>query len=62
MQLARGLYLEPEQGHDGRFVVDLNEACNPFCAYNEAYSCPFPPPENWLKVPVPVGERTYGAH
>ena len=57
-----GRYLDPEQLPDGRHEVDFNLAYNPFCAYNEAYSCPFPPPENWLKVPVPAGEKTYGGH
>jgi uncharacterized protein len=57
-----GRYLDPAQGHDGRYELDFNQAYNPFCAYNESYSCPFPPPENWLHVPVPVGERTYAEH
>lgn len=57
-----GRYLDPPQGHDGRYEVDFNQAYNPFCAYNESYSCPFPPPENWLQVPVPAGEKTYTAH
>lgn len=39
--------------------IDLNFAYNPFCAYSEAYSCPLPPPENWLKVPVRAGEMTF---
>lgn len=54
-----GRYLDPPQLPDGRYEVDFNQAYNPFCAYNEAYSCPFPPPENWLQVPVPAGEKTY---
>jgi uncharacterized protein (DUF1684 family) len=57
-----GRYLDPQHLPDGRYEVDLNLAYNPFCAYNESYSCPFPPPENWLKVAVPVGEKTYGEH
>lgn len=32
---------------------------NPFCAYNDAYSCPLPPVENWLQVPIRAGERDY---
>jgi uncharacterized protein (DUF1684 family) len=39
--------------------VDFNYCYNPYCAYNEAYSCPLPPPENWLKVPIRAGEKTY---
>ncbi len=56
-----GRYLDPPQLPDGRHEIDFNQAYNPFCAYSEAYSCPFPPPENWLQVPVKAGERTYGA-
>lgn len=54
-----GRYLEVEEVAPGTFVVDLNRAYNPFCAYNEAFSCPFPPFENWLQVPVRAGEKTY---
>lgn len=57
-----GRYIDPEQLPDGRYEVDFNLAYNPLCAYNEAYSCPFPPPENWLQVPVLAGEKTYGDH
>jgi uncharacterized protein (DUF1684 family) len=57
-----GRYLDPGELPDGRFEVDLNRAYSPFCAYNEAYSCPFPPPENWLQVPVRAGEKAYPGH
>ena len=43
----------------GRVVVDFNLAYNPYCAYNDAYSCPLPPAENWLQVAVRAGERDY---
>ena len=57
-----GRYLEVVELGGGRFLLDFNQAYNPFCAYNEAYSCPFPPPENWLQVPVEAGEKAYGDH
>lgn len=51
-----GRYLDvPGQGR--HVTVDLNYAYHPFCAYNQAYSCPLPPRENWLTAPVPAGER-----
>ena len=55
-----GRYLEadPLDPRGDEYVVDFNLAYNPFCAYDDAYSCPFPPPENWLQVPVTAGERT----
>ena len=57
-----GRYLEPEPVGDGQFVVDFNLAYNPYCAYNEDYSCPIPPAENRLKVPIRAGEMAYGEH
>lgn len=39
--------------------LDFNKAYNPFCAYNESYSCPFPPPENLLEVAIRAGEKDY---
>ena len=40
-------------------TVDFNYCYNPYCAYNEAYSCPLPPRENWLKVPIAAGEKAF---
>jgi uncharacterized protein (DUF1684 family) len=39
--------------------LDFNIAYNPYCAYNENFSCPFPPKENILKVAVLAGEKSY---
>ena len=39
--------------------VDFNYAYNPYCAYNLAYSCPLPPRENWLNVPIEAGEKNF---
>lgn len=41
------------------FEIDFNYAYNPYCAYNLAYSCPLPPRENWLNVPVRAGEKKF---
>jgi len=56
-----GRYLEPEPLPDGRFLVDFNLAYNPYCAYNDQWSCPLTPFENRLKVPIHAGEKTYHA-
>ncbi|HEX6892783.1 MAG TPA: DUF1684 domain-containing protein [Chryseolinea sp.] len=40
-------------------TLDFNKAYNPYCAYVEKYSCPFPPPENLLKVAIRAGEMVY---
>lgn len=54
---AAGRYLEIDRTATGIYVIDFNRAFNPFCAYNEEYDCPYPPPENRLPVPVRAGER-----
>ena len=40
-------------------VLDFNKAYNPYCAYNASYSCPLPPQENLLKIPIRAGEKIY---
>lgn len=47
--------------HDGagsgpRFILDFNFGYNPSCAYNEAWACPLPGPENRVEAEIPVGE------
>ncbi len=54
-----GRYLEPEPLSGGRFLVDFNLAYNPYCAYNEHWSCPLTPFENRLKVPIRAGEKSF---
>jgi uncharacterized protein (DUF1684 family) len=54
-----GRYLEPEPLPGGRFLVDFNMAYNPYCAYNERWSCPITPAENRLKVGIRAGEKLF---
>lgn len=54
-----GRYLEPEPLPGGRFLIDFNMAYNPYCAYNEQWSCPLTPLENRLKVPIKAGEKLF---
>ncbi len=43
----------------GKLEVDFNYAYNPYCAYQLGYSCPLPPPENWLTVQIRAGEKKF---
>ena len=52
-----GRYIEFDRNGSGIYELDFNRAFNPYCYYNESYECPFPPPENRLKIPIRVGER-----
>lgn len=54
-----GRYLEPDLEENGSVLVDFNYLYNPYCAYNEAFSCPLPPLENWLQVPIRAGEKKF---
>lgn len=54
-----GRYLEPEKLPNGKFLVDFNLAYNPYCAYNEKWSCPITPAENRLKVSICAGEKIF---
>ncbi|MEZ4947361.1 MAG: DUF1684 domain-containing protein [Cyclobacteriaceae bacterium] len=40
-------------------LLDFNKAYNPYCAYSDKFSCPFPPKENILSVPIRAGEKVY---
>jgi uncharacterized protein (DUF1684 family) len=58
-----GRYLEPEPLGNGKVSLDFNLAYNPYCAYNDGYSCPITPAENRLKVPIRAGEKVFpGGH
>jgi len=55
-----GRYLDVKKTPGASSVIlDFNQAYNPYCAYAENYSCPFPPKENVLKTAVRAGEKTY---
>jgi uncharacterized protein len=54
-----GRYLEIEPMTGDKYLVDFNLAYNPYCAYNEFWSCPIPPKENRLSVPIRAGEKKF---
>ena len=54
---GRYLYIEPMPG--GKVLIDFNRAYNPFCEYNEKYTCPFAPEENKLEIAIRAGEKRF---
>lgn len=54
-----GRYLDPDPLPGNRFLVDFNLAYNPYCAYNEMWSCPITPFENRIKIPIRAGEKIF---
>ncbi|MEZ0579531.1 DUF1684 domain-containing protein [Nocardioides sp. MH1] len=47
----------PPPGPDGTVVLDFNRATNLPCAYTAFTTCPIPPPQNRMKIPVAAGEQ-----
>jgi uncharacterized protein (DUF1684 family) len=58
---SAGRYLDIEPTTTGYYTIDFNRAYNPYCAYNAAYECPYPPPSNRLDVAIVAGEKAPGA-
>lgn len=54
-----GRYLDLEVPKKKKIILDFNKAYNPYCAYSDDYSCPFPPKENILPIAVRAGEKTF---
>ena len=54
-----GRYLDVDNNDDGSVILDFNLAYNPSCVYSDGYSCPLPPIENWLQVPIEAGEKMW---
>jgi len=42
-----------------KITVDFNLAYNPYCAYDDRWSCVIPPPENFLNIKILAGEKKF---
>lgn len=56
-----GRYMDLDATASGLYLVDFNLAYHPYCYYNPEYDCPYPPPENRLKLPIRAGEKLRAA-
>jgi len=54
-----GRYIDLSIPEGNRMEIDFNKAYNPLCVYNEKYSCPIVPRENFLEVKVEAGVKMY---
>jgi len=52
---GRFLRTPPVEGN--RVLLDFNRAYNPPCAFTPYATCPLPPAENRLSIPVEAGEQ-----
>lgn len=56
---AGGRYTEARIPKDDTIIIDFNTAYNPYCAYNEKYSCPIVPRVNYLATRVEAGVKAF---
>ncbi|WP_042503280.1 DUF1684 domain-containing protein [Algibacter lectus] len=57
-----GRYLDMKIPDSNTVVIDFNSAYNPYCAYNERFSCPVVPRVNYLKTRVEAGVKAFKKH
>ncbi|PHR71643.1 MAG: hypothetical protein COA67_06410 [Lutibacter sp.] len=57
-----GRYIDVKIPEGDTIVIDFNKAYNPYCAYNDEYSCPIPPRENDLNVEIKAGVLAFEKH
>ena len=50
---------EADIQRDGTIVIDFNHSYNPYCAYDDVYSCPLPPRKNHLTISVEAGIKDF---
>ena len=54
-----GRYTEARIPEGDTIVIDFNTAYNPYCAYNEKYSCPIVPRANYLDLEIEAGVKAF---
>jgi len=54
-----GRYIDLQENTTGIYELDFNRAYSPYCVYGRDYSCPLPPRENTLPVPIYAGEKNF---
>ena len=57
-----GRYIDLTAPEADELVIDFNKAYNPYCAYNEKYSCPIVPRDNYLDLKVEAGVKNFQKH
>ncbi len=57
-----GRYIDLRIPKGDSIDIDFNTAYNPYCAYNDKYSCPIVPRDNYLKTRVEAGVKAFGKH
>ena len=54
-----GRYIDLRIPDGDSIIIDFNKAYNPLCVYDEKYSCPLVPRENYLDIEVIAGMKDF---
>ncbi len=57
-----GRYIDLTIPESNQVTIDFNKSYNPYCAYNEKFSCPIVPRENYLSLKVNAGVKRFKDH
>jgi uncharacterized protein (DUF1684 family) len=57
-----GRYIDLTIPKFNQLTIDFNKSYNPYCAYNEKYSCPIVPRENYLPLKINAGIKRFKNH
>ncbi len=57
-----GRYVEGRIPEGDSIVIDFNTAYNPYCAYNDKYSCPIVPRANYVDAYLRAGVKAFKKH
>ncbi len=57
-----GRYVEARIPAGDTLIINFNEAYNPYCAYNERYSCPIVPRANYINTRIKAGVKAFDKH
>ncbi|WP_091894908.1 DUF1684 domain-containing protein [Polaribacter sp. KT25b] len=51
-----------DENPDGTIRLNFNNTYNPYCAYNDKYSCPLTPRKNHLDLEIKAGVKVFKKH
>lgn len=57
-----GRYVDTRQPEGSTMIIDFNTAYNPLCVYNEKYSCPIVPRQNYVSTRIEAGVKVFDKH
>ena len=57
-----GRYIDLRIPEGDSITIDFNKAYNPYCAYNDKYSCPIVPRGNYVDETIEAGVKAFSKH